>query len=294
MRAPTHSNLLDILGEEMKYSVLMSVYKNEKVEYFIEAVESLLSQTLPPDEIVLVRDGAVYEELQSTIDKYVGEYPSLFTYLPLEENGGLGAALGYGLTHARNELVGRMDTDDICVPNRYEMQIALFENDPSLDLVSGNIAEFSDSVENIQDYRVLPTTHEEIVEMLKSRSPFNHQTVMFKKESVLKAGNYESFYLFEDWYLWVRMYLSGCKFANINEVLCYARTTEMHARRGGMKYYKSCKKLLKYMKQNKLIGTFKYLKMSTVRFIGYVLLPNKLRALAYKKLLRKKTNNLEK
>ncbi len=278
----------------MKYSVLMSVYKNEKVEYFKEAIESLLNQTVPPDEIVLVRDGAVYDELQSAIDEYVSAHPELFTYLPLEENGGLGKALGYGLPYCRNELVGRMDTDDICAPDRFEKQLEYMKSNPEVDLVSGNIAEFLDSIEIIQDYRVVPTTHEEIVEMLKSRSPFNHQTVFFKKEAVLKAGNYESFYLFEDWYLWVRMYLAGCKFANLDMVLCYARTEEMHARRGGMKYYKSCKNLLKFMKQNKVIGTFKYLKISAVRFIGYVLLPNKLRAWAYKKMLRKKTNNLEK
>ena len=278
----------------MKYSVLMSVYKNEKVEYFKEAVESLLSQTLPPDEIILVRDGKVYDELQNTIDDYLAKHEGLFTYLPLEENGGLGAALRYGLTHARNELVGRMDTDDICVPDRFEKQVECFENDPTLDLVSGNIAEFFDSTENILDYRIVPTSHEEIVEMLKNRSPFNHQTVMFKKEAVLKAGNYEAFYLFEDWYLWVRMYLAGCKFANLDKILCYARTDGLSERRGGLKYYKSCKKLLKFMKKNKVIGTLKYLKISTVRFIGYVLLPNKLRAWAYKKLLRKKTNKLEK
>lgn len=289
-----HSNLLNILGEEMKYSVLMSVYRNEKVEYFVEAIESLLSQTQPPDEIVLVRDGAVYEELQSTIDKYVGEYPSLFTYLPLEENGGLGAALRYGLTHARNELVGRMDTDDISLPQRFEKQVACFENNPELDIVGGNISEFLGLPEQIVQYRIVRKSHEEIALDLKERSPFNHVTVMFKKEAVLKAGNYESFYLFEDWYLWVRMYLSGCKFANLDEVLVNVRIFDMSARRGGMKYYKSCKKLLKYMKQNKVISTFKYLKITTVRFIGYVLLPNKLRAWAYKKLLRKKTNNSEK
>ena len=278
----------------MKYSVLMSVYKNEKVEYFKEAVESLLSQTLPPDEIILVRDGKVYDELQNTIDEYLAKHESLFTYLPLEENGGLGAALRYGLTHARNELVGRMDTDDICVPDRFEKQVAHFESNPDVDIVGGNISEFIGAPDQIVQYRVVFQTHEEIANDLKSRSPFNHVTVMFKKDAVLKAGSYEDFYLFEDWYLWVRMYLAGCKFANLNDVLVNVRIFDMSARRGGMKYYKSCKKLLKYMKAHKMIGTLKYLKISTVRFIGYVLLPNKLRAWAYKKLLRKKTNNLEK
>lgn len=275
----------------MKYSVLMSVYKNEKVEYFNEAVESLLNQTIAPDEIVLVRDGAVYEELQNTIDGYVSKYPNIFTYLPLEENGGLGKALGYGLPYCRNELVGRMDTDDICVSDRFEKQLACFKENPELDMVGGNISEFLGSPEQIVQYRVVYGNHDEIIGDLKDRSPFNHVTVMFKKSAVLKAGNYESFYLFEDWYLWVKMYLSGCKFANINDVLVNVRIFDMSARRGGMKYYKSCKKLLKFMKQNKVIGTLKYIKISTVRFIGYVLLPNKLRSFLYTKMLRKKTNN---
>ena len=277
----------------MKYSVLMSVYKNEKVEYFVEAIESLLSQTIPPEEIVLVRDGAVYEELQNIINKYINEYPSLFTYLPLEENGGLGAALRYGLPHCRNELIGRMDTDDISAPDRFEKQLEFMKNNPDVDIVGGNISEFLGSPDQIVQYRVVYGTHEEIVKDITNRSPLNHVTVMFKKEAVLRAGSYEDFYQFEDWFLWVKMYLSGCKFANLNTPLVNVRIFDMSARRGGMKYYKSCKRLLDYMKSHKMIGTFKYLKVNTVRFIGYVLLPNKLRAFLYKKMLRKKTNNLE-
>lgn len=275
----------------MKYSVLMSVYKNEKVEYFNEAIESLLNQTAPPDEIVLVRDGMVYEELQNTIDGYVSKYPNIFTYLPLEENGGLGKALAYGLPYCRNELIGRMDTDDISVPNRFEKQLDFMQNNPDVDIVGGNIAEFLGSPEQIVQYRVVYGTHEEIVNDIQNRSPMNHVTVMFKKSSVLKAGNYESFYQFEDWYLWVKMYLSGCKFANLNDNLVNVRIFDMSARRGGKKYYKSCKRLLKIMRENKIIGRFKYIKVKTVRFIGYVLLPNKLRSFLYTKMLRKKTNN---
>lgn len=271
----------------MKYSVLMSVYKNEKVEYFVEALESVINQTLSPEEIVLVRDGQVYEDLQNTINAYLEKYPSLFTYIPLEENGGLGNALMIGLEKCRNEIVARMDTDDICIPNRFELQVEYLKNNPEIDMVGGNIAEFEKSVDEIIDYRIVPQEHIEIIERLKSRSPFNHQTVMFKKSIVLKAGNYQPFYLFEDWYLWIRLFLSGCKFANLNENLCFVRVTGVSARRGGLKYYKSCKKLLKYMRQNKMISWLKYTKIKIVRFIGIVLLPNKLRAWAYKKFLRK-------
>ncbi|MBO5212799.1 MAG: glycosyltransferase [Clostridia bacterium] len=273
----------------MKFSVLTSVYKNDSPSAFKEAMDSLLCQTLMPDEIVLVRDGEVPAELQGAIDEYLVKYPEIFTYIPLEQNGGLGNALRIGCETARNSIAARMDSDDICLPDRFEKQIKFLKENPDIDIVSGTISEFNNDPSVITDYRVLPKAHGEIVELLKSRSPLNHVTVMFKRDSVMRAGNYQDFYLFEDWYLWIRMYLAGCKFANIDDVLVNVRVGTMSARRGGMKYYKSCKRLLKFMKQNKMIGFIKYTKLKTVRFIGYVLLPNKLRALMYKKLLRKKT-----
>lgn len=271
----------------MKYSVLISVYKNEKVEYFVQAIDSVLNQTVRPDQIVLVRDGAVYEELQTAIDKYVSDYPDVFTYLPLEQNGGLGNALRYGVPYCRNELIGRMDTDDISLPDRFEQQLEFMEKNPDVDIVGGNIAEFIDDPLNVVDYRIVPQSHEDICAYLKNRSPFNHVTVLFKKTALEKAGSYESFYLFEDWYMWIRMYLAGAKFANINVAVTSVRVADMTNRRGGLKYYKSCVKLLKFMKKNGVIGYGKYLKSRVVRFCGYVLLPNKLRAWAYKKFLRK-------
>ena len=264
----------------------MSVYRNEKVEYFIRAVDSVLDQTAPPDQIVLVRDGEVYEELQSAIDKYVSAHPNIFTYLPLEQNGGLGNALRYGLTYCRNELVGRMDSDDISLPDRFEKQLEFMKSSPNVDLVGGNISEFTDAPENIVDYRIVPQSHEDICLYLQNRSPFNHVTVMFKKSAIERAGSYEGFYLFEDWYLWVRAYLSGARFANINTVLVNVRVSDMANRRGGMKYYRSCVRLLNYMKKKGVIGFGKYAKTRIVRFCGYVLLPDKLRARAYKRFLR--------
>lgn len=274
----------------MPFSVLMSVYKNEKVEFFQQAMDSVLTQTVLPEEIILIRDGEVYAELQTAIDEYVEKHPNLFTYIPLEKNGGLGNALRLGVEKSRNELIARMDTDDICVPDRFEKQLEYFNENPEADIVGGNVAEFAEMPSKVIDYKVVPTTHQEICNFVKKRSPFNHPTVMFKKTSVLNAGNYQSFYLFEDWYLWIRMYLNGCKFANLNETLLYFRVLNMAKRRGGMKYYKSCKKLLRFMKENKIIGAMAYHKACFVRFCGYVLCPNGLRAWFYKKFLRKKAN----
>lgn len=273
----------------MKFSVLMSVYKNETAKFFLESVESVMGQTVKPDQIVLVRDGQVPEELSKAIDMVLEKYKGVFTFIPLEQNGGLGNALKIGLTECVHPLVARMDTDDICLQDRFEKQLKCFDEDENLDICGGDVAEFYNSPEEIVSYRKVPKTNEEIKKGIKKRNPFNHMTVMFKKEPILNAGGYEPFHLLEDWYLWLRLYLNGCKFKNVDGVLCNMRITGVAARRGGYKYFKSCKKLLKFMRQNKIISWFGYVKACVIRFCGYVLLPNKLRAYLYKKLLRKKS-----
>ena len=270
-----------------QFSVLMSVYRNEKVEYFVQALNSVLNQSIQPSQVVLVRDGVVDDDLQNSINEFLQKYPTILTYVPLEENVGLGRALCEGLVHCEHELVARMDTDDICVFNRFEKQLQAFEQNPDIDIVGGNIAEFSDSIENVLQYRVVEQEHSKICAYLKKRNPFNHMTVMFKKDKVLSVNSYEDFFQFEDWFLWTKLYLAGAKFANLNEVLVFARISQIQARRGGWKYYRSSVKFLKFMKANKIIGQFEYLKLKFVRFVGHVLLPNKIREWAYKKFLRK-------
>lgn len=97
------------------YSVLMSVYKNDDANHLKQAVRSMADQTIPPEEIILVRDGEVGEQLQCAIDEIVSSSPGMFTYIPLEKNGGLGNALKIGIEKARNELIARMDSDDISI-----------------------------------------------------------------------------------------------------------------------------------------------------------------------------------
>lgn len=278
----------------MLYSVLMSVYKNEKVPFFREAVNSVLNQTERPEQIVLVRDGEVYEELQAAIDAYVSEYSDIFTYVPLEDNRGLGNALRVGLFECRNELVGRMDTDDICLPDRFEQQIRFFEEHPDVDVVGGNISEFLQSPDHIVDYRIVAENHEGIVRDLKTRSPMNHVTVMFKKSTLLAVNSYEPFDRFEDWYLWVKLYLHGARFANLPAVLVNVRILDMARRRCGWSYYRGFVRLLNFMRENKVIGRWNKFKNRIVRFVGYVVMPNKLREWAYKRLLRKKNFAVEK
>lgn len=271
-----------------KYSFLASVYKNTKLEEMKICVESMINQTCPPDQIVIVIDGAVPEALSQYISSEAENNPELFTIVPLSENVGLGRALAAGMIECRNEIIARTDTDDINRLDRMSIQLDFMaEND--VDIVGSNIAEFIDTPENIVSYRKLPQRHEDICVYLKKRCPFNHMTVVFKKSAVEKAGGYLHWHYNEDSYLWVRMYLSGAKFANIDDNLVYARIDiDTFKRRGGYKYYKSERDLFAFMYKSKIISFFEYQEAKIIRFIVQVLMPNGVRQWFFKNFARSK------
>jgi len=268
------------------FSVLLSVYYKEKPCFLAASLDSIFSQSLRSKEIVLVKDGILTPELEQIISQYQSTYPEL-KVIPLSQNRGLGEALNEGLKHCSYELVARMDTDDIAKPHRFEKQIEIFRNNPYLNVVGAWIDEFEGTITNVISARKLPEHHEDIISFAKSRCPINHPVVMFKKQSVIDAGGYIHFPLFEDYYLWVRMLLNGAKFYNIQESLLFFRSSpDVYMRRGGFKYAVNEFRLQKKIRQLKFITQYVFLKNISIRFIIRVI-PNKLRTLFYKKLLRR-------
>ena len=265
-----------------KYSVLMSLYKKEKPAYLRLAVDSMLNQTVKPDEIVLVEDGPLTDELYAVLD----EYGDKLTRVRNEKN--LGLALNVGLKACRNELVARMDTDDISKPERCEEQLRYFEQHPETDIVGGDIAEFIGDETNIIGKRMVPQTNAEIREYMKKRCAFNHMSVMYKKTAVEAAGGYQNWFWNEDYYLWIRMWLNGAVFGNTGTVLVNVRTgEEMYQRRGGKKYFKSEKGLQDYMLGHRMIGFGTYAMNVSKRFIVQEMLPNSVRGWVFRKFARK-------
>lgn len=272
-----------------KYSVLMSLYIKEKPEYLRQAIESMLDQTAAPDEIVIVKDGPITEELSQVLESFREKYPEVFNITGYAENKGLGPALNFGLLHCRNELVARMDTDDISRPERCGQQLKFFAAHPETDIVSGDIAEFIDSPEETVGYRKLPCIHAEIAEYMKRRCALNHVAVMFKKNAVLAAGNYQEWFWNEDYYLWIRMLEHGCHFGNTGTVLVDVRTgADMYSRRGGRKYFDSEIGIQKYMLKKHIIGIPTFTMNCTKRLIVQVLLPNSVRGWVLRTFARKK------
>ncbi len=273
----------------MNFSIITSVYRNDKSKNVRVALDSMLAQqTIKPDEIVLVQDGPVSCEISKLLSEYRNRYGEKLKIIKLEENKGLGNALNLGVENAKYDIIARMDSDDICLPDRFEKQLAYLEAHPDVDIVGGQISEFIDSPDNIVGKRMVPTNNEDILAYMKQRCAFNHMTVMFRKEAVQKVGNYQDWFWNEDYYLWVRMMLAGCKFANLPDTLVNVRVgKDMYARRGSMKYFKSEEGIQRYMLHHHLISFPRYLYNVTGRFAIQVLMPNWLRGVAFRTLFRK-------
>lgn len=217
--------------QKREYSVLMSVYYKEDPSYLKISIESMLNQTLPPNQIVIVKDGKLTKELDDIVDHYKFNYQDLFTIVELEKNVGLGLALNEGLKACKNELVARMDTDDIAVENRCELQVNEFMKNEKLSIIGSNIAEFYDDPNEIVSSRVVPSNHKDIIKFSRRRNPFNHPTVMYKKSEVLKVGGYGDFRRNQDLDLFVRMLHNGCLSANINKSLVLFRANKDNLKR---------------------------------------------------------------
>lgn len=270
-----------------KYSVLMSLYIKEKPEYLKAAVDSMLHQTVLPDEIVIVKDGPLTEELDTVVAEYEKNYPNLFHIVISEVNIGLGKALNLGLRACRNELVARMDTDDIAKPDRCEKQLSAFAENAELDLLGSSVDEFYVSPEEVVARRVVPTTHKDIYEFAKRRSAFNHPTVMYKKSKVLAVGGYGDLRRNQDVDLFGRMLFSGCIAGNIEESLLYFRANDDLAKR--RKSWTNTKSYITTIKKFWKMGYAGFLDFAIVAVAqtGMFLMPIKLQHWVYKKFLRK-------
>lgn len=267
------------------FSVLLSLYKKEHPSQLRQSLNSLFSQTLPPNEIILVKDGPLTAELDAVVSDYVARY-SILKVVPLPQNQGLGKALNEGLKHCSYDLVARMDTDDIAKPDRFEKQMKVFEEHPELDLVGAWIDEFEGTPQHILSVRRVPETSEEIREYCKKRCPVNHPVVMFRKSAVLAAGGYQHFPLFEDYYLWVRMLKNEARFYNIQESLLYFRASpDMFKRRGGWKYAVDELRFQNMMRKMGMIDWKRFIMNAAIRFPARII-PNGLRGFLYKKLMR--------
>ncbi|MGN1262158.1 MAG: glycosyltransferase [Candidatus Enteromonas sp.] len=253
------------------YSVLMAVYARSNPHELQAAVDSLLVQTHPFSQMVLVLDGPVPDPVEETISSFSGTLGDRLTIVRLLENSGLGIALQKGLEACNHEYVLRADSDDLSRPERAERSLAfLLEHD--LDLMSTDVDLFDQDPNAPVGQRVVPHGCEAVKTFAKRRSPVNHPSALFKKSSVLAVGGYEPFLLFEDYYLWIRLLQGGKRIDNLKQPLVQMRVNSATIyRRNGKVARQSRKKLIRYMKETKFNTVFDRNFMRMSHFVVTVL-----------------------
>lgn len=275
----------------INFSVLMSLYYKEKKDFLNSSLVSIWStQILKPNEIVIVLDGPIDYELQECIATWQNKIESVLKIVPLQKNIGLGKALNEGLKHCSYEWVFRMDTDDICTPDRFQKQVDFIMSNPDTVLFGGQVLEFDQNPDDSAVIKTVPTTHEDIKKFAKNRCPFNHMTVAYKKSVIMKLGGYQHHLFMEDYNLWLRIIGAGYEVANLEDVVLYARIGNgMHARRKGYEYVKSEKQLLNLKKELKIQSPIHANILFLIRS-AFRLMPSSLLGKIYNTFLRKKVH----
>ena len=268
---------------DYRFSVLMSVYKNDNSKYFSVAVDSIINQTLVPDEIVIVIDVEIPEATEKVIEEKKKKY-SNFNVVRLSKNAGQSNALNKGLSNCTYNFVARMDADDISEPERFEKQINVFKQDNEVVVTSGYTLDISS---NGDDYgiRKVPLSFDEVKKYFKRRSPVNHGACMYQKDFVLKVGGYKDFKQTQDYILWGDILKNGGVIKNIPEVLLKVRVDDNYSRKRTLLYIKEELKTQKYFYSINMLNK----KALIVNFFCRVLvrlLPSKMLFISYKKFLR--------
>jgi glycosyltransferase involved in cell wall biosynthesis len=246
----------------------------------------MIHQTITPTEIVIVEDGPVTIKIQGVFDRLKLQYPNLLKTIALERNMGLGEALRVGVLACNNEWIVRMDSDDYSVPQRCKMQF-LAQQRENADMIGCDINEFTGVPQNVVAKRVFPEKHEDIYKFGRRRTPFAHPGIMMRKTKVLEAGNYRSAHLHEDYDLFIRMLMNGCRGYTVKQPLVYMRVSEdFYARRGGVPYLKTLLRNNIRLYKSGWMGVNDFIARSGANIIT-CLMPNRIRDLIYKKLLRK-------
>lgn len=270
------------------FSVCISVYRNDNAPHFIEALHSIsTNQTVKPNEIILVVDGPIGNDIENAISQLTKEFSNL-KIIRLQKNSGHAIARQTAVSASTTEIIAFMDSDDIALPNRFEKQLNYFETHPQTDVLGGQITEFINQTDNVVGKRVVPLTDSEIKTYLKQRCPMNFVTIMIKKTALNKVGGIIDWFCEEDYYLWIRMALANCVFANLQATLVNVRVgEEMYKRRGGWRYFKSEKDIQTFMLKHNIITLPRYIYNVCGRFFIQVLMPNSFRSFIFQKLFRK-------
>jgi glycosyltransferase involved in cell wall biosynthesis len=267
-----------------RLSLLLPVWRRDRPEFLTAAFRSTVDeQTRRPDQVVVVRDGPVGRDLEVALKELVAASPVPTDVVELERNVGLGPALDAGLAACRHDVVARMDADDISLPHRFAVQLPLVE--AGADLVGAGLLEFGAGADDVVGRRIPPTDPADILARSRFADPFNHPTVVYRRELVQAVGGYGDFALMEDYLLWAKMILAGARVANVAEPrVLYRVRAGAYRRRGGLAQLRTELGLQRRLRALGFTTRAQCARNVAVRG-GYRLVPEALRRVAYRRLV---------
>jgi glycosyltransferase involved in cell wall biosynthesis len=267
-----------------QFSVLLPIWAGDRPDFLAAAFDSTVDgQTRPPDQVVVVQDGPIGEQLARRVAELAEASRVPVDVLVLERNIGLGPALDAGLAACRHPVVARMDADDISVAHRFAVQLPVIES--GVDIVGSGLAEFTDDPEQVVGTRTPPIEPADIRERARFAVPFNHPTVVYRRDLVLAVGGYTDFARMEDYLLWAKLILAGARVANVSEPLVKYRVgAGAYARRGGLEQLRTELEVQRRFRRLGFTTRNQYLRNVVVRG-GYRLVPEGLRRAAYRRLI---------
>lgn len=273
----------------LSYSVLMSIYRGANPDWFRQAVDSMLCQTVPTDDFVIVCDGALTPELENILAALDAVHPGLFRFVRLKKNVGIGAAANEGLKYCKNDLVAKMDGDDIALPRRCQLQLERFSANPGLTILGGQIAEFENSPEEPFAIRAVPLTNDAIRKFSRRRQAFNNMTVMYRRRDVMAVGGYRNLRRSEDYDLYLRLLMAGCQGENLEDVLVFARVNQSaRSRRASWQTFRGCVRSRWYALRCGFSSFWDFLVCLAGAFVIFVC-PGRFQQFLYRHFLRRPT-----
>lgn len=257
------------MSKNSPFSVLLSLYAKENPQHLDEALTSIWHhQILKPKQIVLVIDGPIPNSLSSSIEEWQTTLANKFTVVPLLKNVGLAAALNEGLKHCQHELVARMDTDDVSMPERFAKQVCFMQNSPNIVAASSQIEEWDESLTQLINTRSLPTDPQALAKFAQRRSPLSHPAAIFRKTIIQKVGGYPALNRAQDYGLWALLLKNNYQLANLPDTLLKMRAGSGLLKRRGLDYYRHEYHLLRYQKEIGFLSNTQFVINLTARGIA--------------------------
>ena len=270
----------------VNFSVLISIYKNTKYFEFKKTLNSIYNQTLLPNELVIIVDGYITFDLYKLISLYVQKNIDV-KIIKNNANIQLGLSLCKGVKICKSPLIIRVDSDDINSKSRFKTLINYYKKNKSADVIGSYLLEKYNGSKNKYFLKKVPLNHKDIIRFFNFRNSINHPTVLFKKKTIIKAGNYEKMDFFEDYLMWLKVKSIGGKFVNIPHSLVSSNFNKNYiTRRHGKKYFLHYLNFIKIIYKKKLINKF-FIFLNFFIRLFLINSPLRFKIFFYKNFLRK-------